>query len=139
MFFSRACFVLVLGEIGIVIGLLTVLWVQIRIRMDLGLWLELWFQVQQKWNEQMNRSVCCWIQVWVYCRQCCRSGSGSGSVLDPYSGVFWIRIGIRVPDTNLDRDPCSRYGSGSTHVEIVKNEDRRNKILRYKFTFQRLT
>ena len=31
--------------------------------------------------------------------QCC--GSGSGSVLDPYSGASWIRICIR----NTDLDP----------------------------------
>ena len=31
--------------------------------------------------------------------QCC----GSGSVLDPYSGAFWIRI--RIPNTDQDPDP----------------------------------
>ena len=61
-------------------------------------------------------------------KQCC----GSGSLLDPYSGASWIRIRIQ------NMDPYSEYGSGSTHVKIVKNEGKRNKIYNINSQFKDL-
>ena len=41
---------------------------------------------------------------------------GSGSVLDPYSKTFWIRIRIRI----TDQDPGASTGDSYNKIKLIK-------------------